>query len=140
MIWMYLLNIHVAHRFCACEAMLSVTLTLRKLKFNRLFRLTSFLRDLFWLCRGSAHVQGSRGKESHPSSMAREHQRLGHAELLSCHCRPVLLSPAGGVRPGCSWSLVPVLLWGCAGTAGRDRQWARQWHSWPPLQHFPPTG
>ena len=90
--------------------------------------------------RGSVHVQGCRGKESHPSSTAREHQRLGHAELLSCHCRPVLLSPAGRVRPGCSSHLVPVLLWGCAGTAGRDRQWARQWHSWPPLQHFPPKG
>ena len=62
------------------------------------------------------------------------------AELLSCHCHPLLLSPAGGVRPGCSCSLVPVLLWGCAGTADRDRQRARQWHSRPALQHFPPKG
>ena len=83
--------------------------------------------------QGQCHVQGCRRKESHPSSTAREHQRLVHAELLSCHCHPLLLSAAGGVRPGCSCSLVPVLLWGCAGTAGRDRQWARQWHSWPPL-------
>ena len=134
---MYLSSI--AQGFCTRGAQLSVNLNKRKEP--ALPSLCDVLPVRAALAlQGQCHVQGCRGKESHPSSTGREHQRLGHAELLSCHCPPLVLSPAGGVRPGCSCSLVPVLLWGCAGTAGRDRQWARQWHSRPALQHFPPKG
>ena len=68
-------------------------------------------------------MQRWRERESQHSSMAREHQHLVFPKLLSFHLCALLMGPSVGVRPGCSCSLIPVLMGDCPGAAGKNRQW-----------------